>query len=117
MIKLVVKTQGEGQFETIATREYDESQFTVPEPRNVLTFPETDDGEQTFWIVQNVIHHLDPEQPELHLVVQDQETMIREMREQRARMAQLQQIAGSGAAAGAASANGSGGSKLWTPGG
>jgi hypothetical protein len=116
VIKLVVKTQGEGQFDTIATREYDEAQFTVPEPRNVLTIPDVDGEEDTFWIVQNVIHHLGPDQPEVHLVVQDQEAMIREMREQRARMAQLQQLAG---AAGGGGANGSaaGGNKLWTPGG
>ena len=117
-MKLLVQTQTNGALETIATREYDAAGFHVPEPRSVLTIPELDEGEETnFWIVQNVIHHLGEESAEIHLVVQDQEEMIREMREQRARMAQLQQLAG--AAGGQAAPGGQGGqggsSKLWTP--
>lgn len=113
-MKLLVKTQSEGELKTIAERDYESTDFQMPEPRSVLTIPELDDDEgAVFWIVQNVIHHLGADQPEVHLVVQDQEEMIRDMREQRARMAQLQQLAGgSGAAQAAASQQGG---QLWTP--
>lgn len=93
MIKLVVKTPNDGELETVCTREYDAENFITPEPRNVLAIPGADGEEDTRYYVENVIHRLGDEQPELQLVVRDEETVIQQVREQRAqKMRQMQQM-------------------------
>lgn len=93
MIKLVVKTPNEGELQTICTREYDEASFVMPEPRNVLSIPEADGEEDTRYYVENVIHRLTDEQPELQLIVRDEEEVLRQVRQQRQQqMRQMQQL-------------------------
>jgi hypothetical protein len=93
VIKLVVKTPADGQLETICTREYDPEGFVVPEPRNVVAIPGDDGEEATRYYVENVIHLLEDDQPQLELVVQDEEAVLEQMRQQRAqKMRQMQQM-------------------------
>lgn len=93
MIKLVVKTPNDGELQTICTREYNEESFVMPEPRNVLSIPNEEDEENTRYYVENVIHHLGDDQPELQLVVRDEEDVLREVRQKRqAQMRQMQQL-------------------------
>jgi hypothetical protein len=93
VIKLVIKTPNDGELETIATREYDESKFMMPEPKNVVSIPSDDGEEDTRYYVENVIHRLADDQPELQLVVRDEETVLRQVREQRQQqMRQMQQM-------------------------
>jgi DNA segregation ATPase FtsK/SpoIIIE-like protein len=100
VIKLVVKTPNEGELETICTREYDEANFMMPEPKNVVSIPSEDGEEDTRYYVENVIHRLADDQPELQLVVRDEETVLRQVREQRQQqmrqMQQMQQAQGQG---------------------
>lgn len=93
MIKLVVKTPNDGELQTICTREYNEESFVMPEPRNVVSIPNDGDEDNTRYYVENVIHHLADEQPELQLVVRDEEDVLREMRQKRqAQIRQMQQL-------------------------
>ena len=101
MIKLVVKEANEGEFETLCTREYEPDSFTIPEPRNVVTIPDDDADEAERYYVQNIIHQLDEDQPEIQLIVESEEEVMRQMRQQRAqRMKQMQQMQGGGGGGG-----------------
>lgn len=92
MIKLVVQEVNDGDFETIASREYDEANFVMPEAKQLVTLPADGEEEETRYYVQNVIHALGEEQPELRLIVQDEEEVIKQVRAQRAQMRQMQQL-------------------------
>ena len=92
MIKLVVQIANDGEFQTLCTREYDEASFVVPEPRHVLTIPDDGEDEEQRYYVENVIHDLAEEQPELRLIVKDEEEVIRQVRQQRAQMQQMKKL-------------------------
>lgn len=110
MIKLTVKTMQDDQFETICTREYDAESFVMPASRQVLTFPE--EGEDSRYYVENVIHHLGEEQPEIQLIVRDEEELIadvRRKRQQKMRQFQQQMAASQGQQGGGGNPFGGGG--------
>jgi hypothetical protein len=65
----------------------------MPEPRNVLSIPNEEGEDETRYYVENVIHHLADDQPELQLVVRDEEEVLRQVRQQRQQqMRQMQQL-------------------------
>lgn len=98
MTKLVIKEPNDGELETICTREYDADSFQVPERSAVVAIPDGDDEERYY--VENVVHRLEEDGVELHLIVRDEEEVLRQVREQRAQkrrqMQQLQQAQGGG---------------------
>ena len=91
MIKLVVKTPNDDdEFDTIATREYESDSFAIPEPKQLVNIP-GDDSDQRYF-VENIVHTLNEDAPELTLIVRDEEEVIREVRQQRAQMRKMKQM-------------------------
>lgn len=91
-MKFVIKAAQEGELATIATREYEAGSFVVPEPRNVVTVNEEDEDEETRYYVQNVVHQFDEDAPEIHLVVQTEDEVMKQVRQQRAQQRKMQQM-------------------------
>jgi hypothetical protein len=91
VIKLVVKTPNDDdEFDTIATREYEAESFAIPEPKQLVSIPGEDNDDRYF--VENIVHSLGEDTPELTLIVRDEEEVIREVRQQRAQMRKMKQM-------------------------
>jgi uncharacterized membrane protein YgcG len=88
----VLEASEDGEFESLGEFEYENDEFVVPEPKQLLILSD-DDGDDTRYFVENVAQRLQEDGAQLEIYVRNEEEVIREARQrQRKQMKQMQQL-------------------------